>query len=53
MMIKRILLLAMVGLTSIASMNAQDRLLRSEQVTLEELTACIDTSRVDPATKLF
>lgn len=53
MMIKRILLLALAGLMSIAALNAQDRLLRSERVTLEELTAYIDTLRVDPATKLF
>ncbi len=53
MMIKRILLPIMVALLTIGAVNAQNAYC-SEQVTLEELAAYIDTTRaVSPSVKLF
>ncbi len=53
MMIKRILLPIMVALLTIGAVNAQN-VYCSEQVTLEELAAYIDTTRaVSPSVKLF
>lgn len=53
MMIKRILLPIMVALLTIGAVNAQNAYC-SEQVTLEELAAYIDTIRaVSPSVKLF
>ncbi len=52
-MIKRFLLLALTVMLTIGAMNAQDGLC-SEQVTLEDLAAYIDTMRpADPHVKLF
>lgn len=53
MMIKRILLPIMVALLTIGAVNAQNAYC-SEQVTLDELAAYIDTTRnVEPSVKLF
>ena len=50
----RFILLATLGLMTIGTISAQDRSLTSQQVSLEELAAYIDTTRTpDTAVKLF